>query len=193
MRLDVRSQQGFRLAALFACMVVGTLLPIIAFRLIEGPAPHWSCSQSAPASAGAYLFWQEGAFLISAAALATVLLRLSKERRRAVQAYGSAPFGIGTYVALMSAAAVTAVFLAFHAAFAIYGTLLILVGVGILQLGFLGGLIALGLGSFALIRSGSPNTNMLIRSLQALGWCVLAAGLPVAFILTAPLGLGCWG
>jgi hypothetical protein len=185
---SLRSRRLLALLALLAGIVAATFLPLIAFRLIAGPSPNWHCGQSAPATAGEYLFWQEGVFLISAGALALVLLRLSTERRRAVRTYGTASFSTATFVALMAVAALTAVFLALHAAFAIYGTLLVFVGIGIMQLGFLGGLVAVALVSLVLIRSGEPDANMAFRSLQVLGWCALAVGLPVAFIFTAPLG-----
>lgn len=188
MRFTETSPRGRRLLALLTGIIAATFLPLIAFRLIAGPSPNWSCGESAPATAGEYLFWQEGAFLVSAAALAFVLLRLSTERRRAVRTYGLASFSTATFVALMTVAALTAVFLAIHAAFAAYGTLLFLVGIGIMQLGFLGGLVAVALVSVVLIRSGRPDANMLIRTLQVLGWCALAVGLPIGFIFTAPLG-----
>src|SRR5437870_6674035 len=122
MRLSGTSPRSRRLLALLAGMIAATFLPPIAFRLIAGPSPNWHCGQSAPATAGEYLFWQEGVFLLSAAALALVLLRLSTERRRAVRTYGSASFSTATFVAVMATAALTAVFLAIHAAFAVYGT-----------------------------------------------------------------------
>jgi hypothetical protein len=177
-----------RLAILSACMIAGALLPPIAFRLIAGPAPDWSCGQSAPRSAGSYLFWQEGVYLISATVLVVALFQLSRERRGATWTTGSAPAGTATIVALMSVAALTAIFMALHDAFAVYGSILVLVAVSIFQLGFLGGLAGLALVSVVLIRTGRPDANTSIRTLQVLGWSALAVGLPVAFIFTAPLG-----
>ena len=186
MRLS--ASRPLRLLALFVGMVAGTLLPLIALRLIEGPAPDWSCGQTAPDSAGPYLFWQQGAFLASATILALVLLSLSRERHSITWTSGRATAGAATIVALIAVLAVAAVFLALHVAFAIYGSFLALIAISLMQLGFLGGIAALALVSVVLIRSGRPDTNMVIRWMQGIGWSVLAVGLPIAFIFTAPIG-----
>jgi hypothetical protein len=187
MRFELHTRPTLQLMAVLACMAAGALAAPVVVRLTRGPVPNWGCGESEPAAASGYLFDYQWAFVVSAVAVGVVLVFLSWMRGRLRSGSGGSA-SLATCWALVAAAVLVLVFLVVHTAFALYLVPLLILGVVVTKLGLVGGAAAAALVTVLVARHGGVDDTLLVRAAQVVGWCVLAAGLPLAFAATAPLG-----
>ena len=178
-----------RAFVLLVCLFAAAVAPVLVFRLSAGPAPNWNCGEDRPMEAAPYLVDERVAFVLAGAATVVVLLALSRERRKLT--VGEARPGAATICAAVTAAMATALFLAVPVVFAYYIAVPFLSAAALLDGNALGllPLLAILVGIVPLaVAATSGTANAAIRLLQATGWCLLAVGLPLAFVFMAPFG-----